>query len=96
MCTATLKQALPDESLAQQQLNIFFCPLPGRQGLQKHHNLLKVHFAKLVGPLDEESGADVKVEGRETVFFSLIYVSDAIRNIECHVLDRCPTFVLCS
>lgn len=71
MCRRALVQTLPDESLAEEQLDIFFRPGLGGETLQKHHNLLEVHFDKLVGPLNQESSADVKVEFGESLFFCL-------------------------
>ena len=35
-----LKQALPNESFAQQEFNILFGPVFGWEGLQKHHDFL--------------------------------------------------------
>lgn len=40
MGTRVLKQALPDERLTQQELNVFLSPVAGRKSLEKHHNLL--------------------------------------------------------
>lgn len=68
-----LEQALPDVGLAEQELNVLLCPFAGRQGLQKHHDLLKVHLDELVGPFDEEGSADVEVEFREALFFGLCF-----------------------
>ncbi len=74
MSAAALEQTLPDECFAQEEFNVLFCPLLRRQGLQKHHNLLKIHFAQLIRPFDEESCTNIEMEGREPVFFSLQYV----------------------
>ena len=75
MRATTLVQALPYERFAHQQLNVFFCPFPGGKGLEEHHYFLKVHFAELVGPFDEEGGADVEVERRKSIFFGLSIAS---------------------
>lgn len=40
MSPRVLKQALPDERLTQQKLDIFFGPVPCRQCLEEHHDLL--------------------------------------------------------
>jgi hypothetical protein len=56
---AILEQTLPDESLAQQEFDVFLRPTLSRQSLQEHHDFLKIHLAQLVGPFDQESGADV-------------------------------------
>lgn len=45
-----LEQALPDESLAQQELDVLLRPTLSRKGLQEHHDFLEVHLAELVGP----------------------------------------------
>lgn len=63
MRLAVLEQTLPDESLAQQQLDVLLRPTLSRKGLQKHHDFLEIHLAELVGPFHQESGADVQVEG---------------------------------
>lgn len=62
MSAAALEQTLPYECFAEQELDIFFGPLPSGQRLQEHHNLLKVHLSELIGPLDEEGSADVEME----------------------------------
>jgi hypothetical protein len=56
------KETLPDERFTKQQLNVLFSPIPRWQGLEEHHRFLKVHFDELVGPFDEEGGADVKMK----------------------------------
>lgn len=66
-----LKQALPNKRLAQQKLHILLRPIPCRKRLQKHHDLLEIHLTELVGPFDQERGADVEVEGGETLVFGL-------------------------
>lgn len=50
MRLTVLEQALPDESLAQQELDVLLRPTLSRKGLQEHHNFLEVHLAELVGP----------------------------------------------
>ena len=62
MSLTVLEQALPDERLAQQELDVLLRPTLSWERLQEHHDFLEVHLAKLVGPLDEEGGADVQVE----------------------------------
>lgn len=62
MRLTSLEKALPDERLAKQQLHVLLCPVPGRQRLQEHHDLLEVHLLQLVGPFDQECGADVEME----------------------------------
>jgi hypothetical protein len=71
MRTASPEQRLPDERLAQQQLDILLRPIPCRQGLQEHHYLLKVHLHELIRPLDQKCGADVQVEVGEAAVFGL-------------------------
>lgn len=71
MCLAVLEKTLPDERLAEQELDVFLSPVLGWQGLQEHHDLLEIHFAELVRPFDEEGGAHVEVEGGEALVFSL-------------------------
>ena len=66
-----LEQTLPNKRLAQQQLDVLFRPVARRQRLQEHHDLLEVHALEFVGPFDEEGGADVEVEGAETLVFGL-------------------------
>jgi hypothetical protein len=68
---AALEETLPDKCFTQKKLNILLRPVLGRQGLQKHHYLLKVHPLELLGPLYEECSADVKVEGGEALIFGL-------------------------
>ena len=45
VCLAVLEQALPDERLAEQKFDVFFCPALSWQSLQEHHDLLEVHLA---------------------------------------------------
>lgn len=71
MSLTAREQTLPDECLAEEQLDVLLCPLLGRQGLQKNHHLLEVHTLQLVRPFDEEGGADVKMEGGEALLFGL-------------------------
>lgn len=66
-----LVEALPDEGLAEEQLNVLFRPGLGGQALQEHHDLLKVHLDELVGPLDEQGGAHVEVELGEALLLGL-------------------------
>lgn len=68
---AVLEQTLPDKGLAQQELDVFLRPTLSRQSLQEHHDLLEIHLAELVGPLDQESSAYVEVEGGEALIFGL-------------------------
>lgn len=63
MRAAPLEQTLPDEGLAEKELYVLLRPLLGRERLQEHHHFLKVHFAELVGPFDEEGCAYVEMEG---------------------------------
>jgi len=71
MRARSAEEALPYESLAEQELNILLSPFPCRQCLQKHENFLEVHLHELLRPLDEESGADIKMELGEPLFFRL-------------------------
>ena len=66
-----LEQTLPNERLTQKQLDVLLRPAPRRQSLQEHHDLLEVHALQLLGPFDEEGGADVEVEGGEAVRLTL-------------------------
>ena len=40
MSAGPSEEALPDESLTEQKLNVLFCPLLGREGLEEHHDFL--------------------------------------------------------
>ena len=71
MRLAVLEQALPDESLAQQEFNVLLRPALSWKGLQEHHDFLEVHLAEFVGPFHKESGAYVEVEGGEALIFGL-------------------------
>ena len=51
MGSTALEQTLPDERLAQEKLNVLFCPGFGGEALEEHHDFLKVHLDELVGPL---------------------------------------------
>lgn len=42
------KQAFPNKGFTQQQLNVLFCPIFGRQRLQKHHDALEIHSDEFV------------------------------------------------
>jgi len=66
-----LEEALPYIGLAEQQLNVLLGPVARRQGLQEHHDLLEVHLEELVGPFDQERGADIEVKLREAVLLGL-------------------------
>lgn len=77
MRTRPPEQTLPDVRLAQQQLDLLLGPVPGRQCLQEHHDLLEVHRDQLGGPADEEGGADVEVEARKALLFGLEFRSSA-------------------
>jgi hypothetical protein len=72
VCTTASEETLPNEGLTKQQLDVLLCPVTCRQRLQKHHDFLKVHFDELVGPFDEEGGADVEVEIGEATIFGLL------------------------
>lgn len=63
MRLAPFKKTLPNKRLAQQQLDILLRPVPRRQRLQEHHDLLEVHALEFLGPLHKKRGADVEVEG---------------------------------
>lgn len=65
------EQALPDERLAQQELDVLLRPTLSRKRLQEHHDFLEVHLAEFVGPFHKESGAYVEVEGGEALIFGL-------------------------
>jgi len=75
MCSGILEEALPNECLTQQKLNIFLRPIFRRQGLQKHHNFLEIHLHEFGRPLHEEGGADVQMELGEPLFFGLFRIS---------------------
>jgi hypothetical protein len=99
---AVLEQALPDERLAEQKFNVFLCPALSWQSLQEHHDLLEVHLAQLVRPLDQESCAYVEVESREALIFRLLVDivskcsdSSTIGSL-FHLQDKYPTSLLCS
>lgn len=62
MSGSSLEQLLPNERFTKQQLDILLGPISRRQGLQEHHDFLKVHFNKLIRPFDEKRRADVEVE----------------------------------
>lgn len=84
MRRGSLEQTLPDIRLAQQQLDILLGPVARREGLQEHHDFLKVHLDQLVGPFHQEGGADVEVEFREAVFFRHVCVphSDGVSDAD--------------
>lgn len=42
------KQAFPNKGFTQQQFNVLFCPIFGRQRLQKHHDALEIHSDEFV------------------------------------------------
>jgi hypothetical protein len=65
------EETLPDESFAEEKLNVFLIPATSGQGLQKHHNLLEVHFEQLIGPFDQESSANIEMEVGESLILSL-------------------------
>lgn len=71
VCRRALEQALPYIRLAEEQLDVLLGPVARREGLQEHHDLLEVHLEELVGPLDQEGGADVEVELGEAVLLGL-------------------------
>jgi hypothetical protein len=72
MSAASSKQALPDKSLAEQQLDIFLSPFTGRQSLQEHHHFLKIHSQELLRPFHQKCCTNIKMELRETLFFRLL------------------------
>lgn len=76
---ASSKQALPDKSFGQQELDVLLCPIACRQALEEHHDLLEVHFDQLIRPLNQKGSADVEVEIGETAFFGL----------KCLLCQRC-------
>lgn len=71
MSGRALEEALPDKGFAEEQLNVLLGPVLCREALKEHHDLLKVHADELVGPLDEEGGADVEVKLGEALFLGL-------------------------
>ena len=71
MGTGPEEETLPYERLAEQELNVLSGPISGWQRLQEHQDFLKVHLDKLIGPLDEKSGANIQVELREALLFRL-------------------------
>ena len=50
MRLTVLEQALPDECLAQQELDVLLRPTLSWKRLQEHHDFLEVHLAEFVGP----------------------------------------------
>ena len=79
MRLTTFEQALPDERFAQKELDVLLGPILSWQRLQEHHDLLEIHSLELVGPLDEESGADVEVEFGEALVFGLkVYIGKRV------------------
>lgn len=68
----TLEEALPNKGLAEEELNVLFRPVLCREALEEHHDFLKVHADELVGPFDEEGGADVEVEFRKSLLLGLV------------------------
>lgn len=62
MGLTSLEQTLPDESLAQQKLDILLRPLFGGERLQEHHDFLEIHALELIRPLHQEGCTDVEVE----------------------------------
>jgi hypothetical protein len=94
MSTAVTKEALPNPSLAQEHLDVFLGPLPGRQCLQEHHDFLEVHLQELFRPFHQECCANIKMKLREALFFRLLRVSEKIcRTLRAgDLLGRHPTF----
>lgn len=68
-----LVEALPDEGLAKEQLNVLFRPVLGGQALQEHHDFLEIHLDELVGPLDKQRGADVEMKLGKALLFGLCF-----------------------
>lgn len=48
MSLRVAEETLPDEGLAEKELDVFLVPAAGWQGLQEHHNLLEIHLEQLV------------------------------------------------
>jgi hypothetical protein len=71
MSGRALEEALPDKGFAEEQFNVLLGPVLCGEALKEHHDLLKVHADELVGPLDEEGGADVEVKLGEALFLGL-------------------------
>lgn len=94
----TFEEALPDECLAQKQLDVLFCPSLRGEALKKHHDLLEVHIEELVGPLHKKGRTHVQMELREALLFSLVdwLVSKSLCLLGVDRPDKCPTFGLCS
>lgn len=67
----TSEEALPDESLTQEELDVFLGPFTRWQRLQKHQYLLEIHLHQLVRPFDQECGANIEVKLGEPIFFRL-------------------------
>jgi hypothetical protein len=65
------EETLPDEGFAEEKLNVFLIPAASRQSLQEHHDLLEVHLQQLIGPFDQESSTDIKMEMGESLILSL-------------------------
>lgn len=91
------EQALPDECFAKEQLNVLLGPVASGEGLEEHHDLLKIHLQQLVSPLDKECCADVKMEVREALVLGLrcLLASKSPRRgslgFDRYVPNRCPT-----
>lgn len=71
MSAGSLEERIPDKGLAEEKLNVFDGPISSRKCLEKHHDLLKIHLDKLVGPFDQKRSTDVNVELGEALFFGL-------------------------
>lgn len=69
------EEALPDEGLAEKELDVFLIPTAGWQSLQEHHNLLEIHLEQLVRPFDQKGGADIEMEMGEPLVLRLLNVS---------------------
>lgn len=71
MGAAAPEKTLPDIRLAEQELDILFCPVAGGESLQEHHYFLEVHFQEAIRPFDQKGSADVKVKRGEAIIFGL-------------------------
>jgi len=71
MRRGSLEKRLPYECFTEEKLDILLCPTPGWESLKEHHDFLKVHLQKLVGPFDKKGNADIQVELGEALLLGL-------------------------
>lgn len=71
VCTRTSEERLPNESFAQEKLDILATPLTRGKRLQKHHDILEFHFDQLVRPLHQKCCTNVEMELRKALLLGL-------------------------